>query len=182
MAKSIELRPQEANACTEYGHWEGDCIKGPKGRTTSLFTLTERKTLEQIIIKIERSSQEEIQNALDNLEKKFKDKFGIKFKSITFDNGVEFLNWKSLELSIKNPARKRTAIYFAHAYAAWERGSNEIQNKMIRRFIPKGTDIHDVTEKEILKIQNWMNHYPRKKFGYKSALQMAEECSQININ
>jgi len=51
--KSIEQRPKKVNDRLEYGHWEGDCIKGPQGRTTSLFTLTERKTLEQIIIKIE---------------------------------------------------------------------------------------------------------------------------------
>lgn len=182
MARSIEQRPQKANERIEYGHWEGDCVKGPQGRTTSLFTLTERKSLEQIIIKIERSSQEEIQNALDNLEEKFKDKFGIKFKSITFDNGVEFLDWKSLELSIRNSQSKRTTIYFAHAYAAWERGSNEVQNKMIRRFIPKGTDIHTVNEKEIEKIQDWMNNYPRKRLGYRSANQMAKEYSQINRN
>jgi len=78
------------------------------------------------------------------------------------------------------PKNKRTTIYFAHAYAAWERGSNEVQNKMIRRFIPKGTDIHDVTPKEIKKIEDWMNDYPRKKLGYKSANQIAKECSQIN--
>jgi len=182
MARSIEQRPQEANERIEYGHWEGDCVKGPKGRTTSLFTLTERKTLEQIIIKIERSSQEEIKNAMDLLEEKLGIQFGLKFKSITFDNGVEFLDWKSLELSILNPDQRRTTTYFAHAYSSWERGSNEVQNKMIRRFIPKGTDIHTVSEKEIEKIQNWMNNYPRKKLGYKSANQMAKECSQINMN
>ncbi|MCA9407269.1 MAG: IS30 family transposase [Candidatus Omnitrophica bacterium] len=182
LAKSIEQRPQEANLRSEYGHWEGDCIKGPKKRTTSLFTLTERKTLEQIIIKIERSSQEEIHNALNNLEKKLKDRFRIKFKSITFDNGVEFLDWQSLELSIRNPKNKRTNIYFAHAYAAWERGSNEVQNKMIRRFIPKGTDIHRVSENQIQNIQNWMNNYPRKKLAYRSANQLAKIYSQINNN
>lgn len=182
MARSIEKRPQEVNDRTEYGHWEGDCIKGPKGRTTSLFTLTERKSLEQIIIKIERSSQEEIKSAIDNLEKKLGDQFGIKFKSITFDNGVEFLDWKSLELSILNSQQQRTTIYFAHAYAAWERGSNEVQNKMIRRFIPKGTDIHEISEKEINNIQHWMNNYPRKKLGYKSANQIAKKYSQINKN
>ena len=51
---------------------------------------------------------------------------------------------------------------------------------MIRRFIPKGTDIHDVSEKEINEIQNWMNNYPRKKLGYKSANQVAKKYSQIN--
>lgn len=182
MARSIEQRPQKANDRTEYGHWEGDCVKGPKGRTTSLFTLTERKTLEQIIIKIERSSQEEIKNALDRLEENLGKKFGLKFKSITFDNGVEFLDWKSLELSIRDQRSQRTIIYFAYAYAAWERGSNEVQNKMIRRFIPKGTDIHDVSEKEITEIQNWMNNYPRKKLGYRSANQMAGKYLQINRN
>jgi len=182
MARSIEKRPQKANERIEYGHWEGDCMKGPQGRTTSLFTLTERKSLEQVIIKIERSSQEEIKNAMDNLEKKIGKNFKMKFKSITFDNGVEFLDWKSLELSLLNKNRKRTTIYFAHAYAAWERGSNEVQNKMIRRFIPKGIDIHEVSEREIKNIQDWMNNYPRKKLGYKSANQIAKKYSQINWN
>jgi IS30 family transposase len=182
MARSIEQRPRKANERREYGHWEGDCLKGPKGRTTSLFTLTERKTLEQIIIKIERSSQEEIANAMNHLEEKFGSQFRLKFKSITFDNGVEFLDWKSLELSARNTHNRRTTIYFAHAFAAWERGSNEVQNKMIRRFIPKGTDIHQVSQKEITKIEDWMNNYPRRKLGYKSANQLAKEYSQININ
>lgn len=179
MARSIEQRPEKINDRSEYGHWEGDCVKGPQGKTTSLFTLTERKSLEQIIIKIERSSQEEIQTAMDTLEKRFDDQFKLKFKSITFDNGVEFLNWKSLELSILHLKQKRTTIYFAHAYSAWERGSNENQNRMIRRFIPKGTDIHTVTEKEIKKIETWMNNYPRKKLGYKSANQIVSEHADI---
>jgi len=181
-AKSIEQRPSNINDRTEYGHWEGDCVKGPQGRTTSLFTLTERKTLEEIIIKIERTTQEEIKLAMDILEKKFSTQFRLKFKSITFDNGVEFLDWKSLELSILNPEKRRTTTYFAHAYSSWERGSNEIQNRMIRRFIPKGMDIHDVTEKEIKKIETWMNNYPRKKLGYKSANEAARKYSQINQN
>ncbi len=180
--KSIEQRSVEANDRIEYGHWEGDCIKGPQGRTTSLFTLTERKSLEQIIIKIERATQEEIKKAIDHLEKKYGKKFKLKFKSITFDNGVEFLNWKALELSILNFKKLRTVICFAHAYSAWERGSNEVQNKMIRRFIPKGMDIHEVDEKEIKYIQAWMNNYPRKRLGYKTASQVAKECLQIDRN
>ncbi|MFQ5787633.1 MAG: IS30 family transposase [Thermodesulfobacteriota bacterium] len=178
--KSIEQRPKRANERIEYGHWEGDCVKGPQGKTTSLFTLTERKSLEQMIIKIERSTQDEIKNAMDILEEKIGIDFKLKFKSITFDNGVEFLDWKSLELSTLNRKKKRTTIYFAHAYSAWERGSNEVQNRMIRRFIPKGTDIHDVSEDEIKKIESWMNNYPRKKLGYKTANQIAKEYLQTN--
>jgi IS30 family transposase len=110
--KSIEKRPKKANDRIEYGHWEGDCLKGPQGRTTSLFVLTERKSLEQIIIKIERSSQEEIKIAIDNLEKKYGSKFKLKFKSITFDNGVEFLNWKSLEISMSKVDNGSFLIWF----------------------------------------------------------------------
>ena len=179
-ARSIEIRPEAINNRLEYGHWEGDCVKGSKGKLTGLFTLTERMTLEQIIIKIEQCTQEEIQKAIDALEKKLGAKFKLKFKSITFDNGVEFLNWKQLELSITNPNQNRTVIYFAHAYSAWERGSNEVQNKMIRRFIPKGTDIADFNEKEIEIIQNWMNNYPRKKLGYLSANEMIKKYYKIN--
>jgi IS30 family transposase len=179
--KSIEQRPIQANDRSQYGHWEGDCVKGPKkGRTTSLFTLTERKSLEQIIIKIERGSQEEIKRALDHLESRYGAGFKLKFKSITFDNGVEFLDWRSLELSSLLPSKKRTTLYFAHAYSAWERGSNENQNRMIRRFIPKGTDIHQISDKEIEAIESWMNNYPRKRLGYKTANQVAQENLQIN--
>jgi transposase, IS30 family len=178
--KSIEQRPIKANQRLEYGHWEGDCIKGPKGTTTSLFTLTERKSLEQIMIKIERGTQEEIKKALDGLEAKHGTRFSIKFKSITLDNGVEFLDWQSLELSSLNSRKKRTTLYFAHAYSAWERGSNENQNRMIRRFIPKGMDIHQISDKEIKAIESWMNNYPRKRLGYKTANQVAQENLRIN--
>ena len=182
MACSIEKRPKEANNRSEYGHWEGDCIKGPQGRKTSLFTLTERKTREEIIVKIKNASQKDIKRALDAIEKKQGHQFSLKFKSITFDNGPEFLDWKSLELSALKAQKRRTTTYFAHAYAAWERGSNEVQNKMIRRFIPKGTDIRKISQHKIDEIQNWMNNYPRKSLGYKSAAQMADELFPLNLN
>lgn len=180
LARSIEDRPAKVNKREEYGHWEGDSIKGPQRTKTSLFTLTERKTREQIIIKVEQATQEAIQAAVDGLEAKHGDKFKVKFKSITFDNGMEFLGWKSLEISLLGSRERRTTIYFAHSYSSWERGTNENQNRMIRRFIPKGTDIANVSEKEVKKIQDWMNNYPRKILGYRTAKQMAQECLQDN--
>lgn len=80
------------------------------------------------------------------LEKKYGKHFKIKFKSITFDNGVEFLGWQFSEISILNPGQRRTMIYFAHSYSSWERGTNENQNRMIRRFIPKGTNIANLSD------------------------------------
>lgn len=180
MARRITERPQVANNRLEYGHWEGDCVKGAQGTKTSLLTLTERKTLEEIIIKLEQATQEEVQKAIDGLEKKYGVEFGIKFKTITFDNGVEFLNWKSLEVSKLERGKRRMTIYFAHAYSAWERGSNENSNRIIRRFVSKGTNIADFSRCEIRKIERWMNNYPRKLLGYKSANQVTKEHLQNN--
>ena len=64
--------------------------------------------------------------------------------------------------------KQRTKIYYAHPYSDGERGTNENINRMIRRFIPKGTDIGNITNKEIRRIENWINNYPRKIFEYKS--------------
>ena len=180
MARRITERPEEANKRLEYGHWEGDCVKGAQGTTTSLLTLTERKTLEEIIIKLENATQEEVQKAFDALERKYGAGFKLKFKTITFDNGGEFLNWKSLELSVFDRSVRRVTIYFAHAYSAWERGSNENANRIIRRFIPKGKNIVYFSKNEIKRIERWMNNYPRKVLGYKSAKQMAKEYLQNN--
>jgi transposase, IS30 family len=180
MSRKITERPKEVNERLEYGHWEGDCVKGALGTKTVLLTLTERKTLEEIIIKLEQATQEEVQKAIDDLERKYGVEFKIKFKSITFDNGVEFLNWKRLEVSVLDKNKRRTTTYFAHAYSSWERGSNENANRIIRRFIPKGSNIADFSKKEIKRIERWMNNYPRKKLGYKTAKQMVKECWQDN--
>jgi len=177
MCRSIEKRPRVVEKRREYGHWEGDTIKGPMRSRTSLITLTERKSREEIIIKVGNASQEAIQAAIDGLERKIGQGFKSKFKSITFDNGVEFLDWRSLEISIFDE-RRRTTIYFAHSYSSWERGTNENHNRMIRRFIPKGTDIADLTEAEINDIEDWMNNYPRKILAYKTPKQVAAECLQ----
>jgi len=178
--RSIEDRPKRINNRVEYGHWEGDTVKGPLRAKTGLFTLTERKTREEIIIKVEQATQEAIQAAIDGLETKYGAAFKVKFKSITFDNGVEFLGWRSLEVSLLKQTEQRMIVYFAHSYSSWERGTNENQNRMIRRFVPKGTDIADVSEKQVKWIQDWMNNYPRKILGYKTANQMANECLQGN--
>ena len=180
MARRISQRPEEINNRLEYGHWEGDCVKGHQGTKTSLLTLTERKTLEEIIIKLERATQEEVQKAIDALEKKYGAEFKLKFKSITFDNGGEFLDWKALEVSILEPVKQRTTTYFAHAYSAWERGSNENSNRIIRRFIPKGEDIANFSKSDISKIERWINNYPRRILGYKSSKQIVKECFQDN--
>lgn len=170
--KSIEYRPEEANTRKEYGHWEGDLVIGTKTKGAVLFTLTERKTREEIIIKLTDKTAESVAKALDKIEKRYKTMFYTKFKTITFDNGPEFRNWESLERSCRRKKR-RISVYYAHPYRSGERGSNENNNRLIRRFIPKGTDITPITEEYIQKIEDWINNLPRPMFGFKTALEVA---------
>lgn len=171
--KSIDFRPKEANDRSVYGHWEGDLVIGQKEREAVLFTLTERMKREEIIMKLANKEAKNVAKALDILEKKYGKEFNTKFKTITFDNGPEFRNWESLEKSYdKRKKKPRVQVYYAHPYRSGERGSNENANRLIRRFIPKGTNITQISEEYIQWIEDWMNNLLRPMFGYKSALQI----------
>ena len=147
-------------------------VIGIKTKGAVLFTLTERKTREEIIIKLADKTAESVAKALDKIEKRNKRMFYRKFKTITFDNGPEFRNWESLEKSCRRK-RQRISVYYAHPYRSGERGSNENNNRLIRRFIPKGIDITPITEEYIQKIEDWINNLPRPMLGFKTALEVA---------
>lgn len=171
--KSIDFRPEEANDRSEYGHWEGDLVIGQKERGAVLFTLTERKKREEIIMKLPNKEAKNVAKALDILERRYGKEFSKKFKTITFDNGGEFRDYKALEKSYdKRKKKPRVEVYYAHPYRSGERGSNENNNRLIRRFIPKGTDITKISDEYIQLIENWINNLLRPMFGYKSALQV----------
>ena len=135
-------------------------------------------TREQITIKVKNGRQSGIPASVNRLEEKYGEEFSGKFKTITFDNGVEFLDWESIERSVIKEGTQRTQVYFAHPYSAWERGSNENHNRVIRRFIPKGKRIALVSEKEVKEIERWMNNYPRKILGYKTPNEMVSEITK----
>ena len=167
--KSIDFRPQEANDRSEYGHWEGDLVVGKEGKGAALLTFTERKTREEIIFKIPSKHGVNVAKSIDKLERKYKSEFKNKFKTITFDNGGEFRDYKALEKSYdKRKKAPRVQVYYAHPYRSGERGSNENANRLIRRFIPKGTVITDISEEFIQQVEDWINNLLRPMFGYKS--------------
>jgi len=86
--------------------------------------------------------------------------FRERFKSITIDNGPEFSDWRSLEKSCIT-GKTRTSTYYCHPYSAWERGTVEQAIGLIRRFIPKGSDIGKQTGTDIQGIDHWLNDLPR---------------------
>lgn len=167
---SIERRPENIGKRLERGHWEMDLVVSCQGSNAALLTLTERVTREEIIMKVPNRQAKTIRRAINRLERATPN-FREKFKTITTDNGSEFMEYDKLVRSVYGG--KRFEVYYCHSYAAWEKGTNENHNRMIRRFFPKGTDFAKVTKEQIATVQDWMNGYPRKKLGWYSPAELA---------
>lgn len=174
--ESIENRPDEVKDREIFGHWEMDTVKGKQGVTKScMLVLTERKTRDEIIVKLPDQKAASVVEAIDRLERKWGDMFTKVFRSITVDNGVEFSDYEGLERSVLHEGEKRTFAFYCHPYSSWERGSNENNNRLIRRHIPKGEDFDEKKDRDIEYIENWINNYPRGIFGFKTSAQLFEE-------
>ena len=174
--ESIENRPDEVKDREIFGHWEMDTVKGKQGVTKScMLVLTERKTRDEIIVKLPDQKAPSVVEAIDRLERKWGDMFTKVFRSITVDNGVEFSDYEGLERSVLHEGEKRTFAFYCHPYSSWERGSNENNNRLIRRHIPKGEDFDEKQDRDIEYIENWINNYPRGIFGFKTSAQLFEE-------
>ena len=174
---SIEQRPLTILERTSFGHWEMDCVCGPTKQ--SLLVLTERLTRKEIIIQIATQSVQEVVKSLNRLEHRYGRKFKSIFKTITVDNGTEFSNCQGIEKSIYGKGN-RTKVYYCHPYSSWERGTNERINREIRRLIPKGTNLANVTEAQIRYVEEWVNNYPREIFDFETSNErFAREIAKI---
>ena len=169
---NINYRPEHIMQRNEYGHWEMDLIVGKEKTPAVLLTLTERKSRQELIFKLPNRKAATIRGVFDQMEKRMgKRAFQAKFQTITTDNGPEFLEYDRLIQSIHGGERFK--VYYCHSYSAWEKGSNENHNRMIRRFFPKGTDFTRVTKKQVQWVQDWMNHYPRKILNWYAPSEVA---------
>lgn len=175
--RTIHDRPEEIDTREEIGHWEMDLVEGLKGQKEPyLLVLSERKTRKEIIEIIPNKSAESVGRALDRIEKELGVvKFRKIFKTITTDNGAEFRNWRVIEQSYTGSKKRRTNQYFADAYCSWQRGTNENINKMIRRFLPKGTSFKGLRKEDIKRIEKWVNNYPRKILKFKTSEEYYQE-------
>jgi IS30 family transposase len=167
--KSIDQRPENISVRKEFGHWEMDTVKGKQGVSKScLLVLSERKTRKELVYKMEDQGSASVVKRINWLERQLGKGFSQLFKSITMDNGVEFSDVAGLEKS-QYSDKKRTELFYCHAYSSWERGTNENINKMVRRKIPKGADTDIFSEEFIRETERWINNYPRRLFSGQSA-------------
>lgn len=140
------------------------------------FSLSDNNLTKEGALKLKPTIKTvEVVKTLDRIERKMgTPTFRKIFKTITVDNGCEFMDCKGMERS-KRTQGKRTKIYYCHPYSSWERGSNENQNRLVRRHVPKGVDFDNKTQGNIVYIENWINTYPRRLFGYRSAEDLYNE-------
>lgn len=100
-------------------------------------------------------------NAFDNIPEPLK-------KSFTVDNGKEFAHHKELSHDTS------MNVYFCDPNSPWQRGTNENTNGLLRQFFPKGSSFADITEDSLQKVVDLINNRPRKRFGFKTPIEMRE--------
>lgn len=178
--RPITERPPGAGDRSEYGHWEMDTVVGGTGTSPAcLLVLTERMSRREIIRKIPARTQAAVAREFDRLERSGHILFSG-LRTVTCDNGCEFLDFNAIERSALCAAR-RCEVFFAHPFRASERGSNENANRIVRRFIPKGADISAFTRKQIQRIEDWINALPRKILDGLSAEEKVKRYFEENV-
>lgn len=161
---SIEDRP-DLSGRAEFGHWEMDSIVSGVHGKGGLLVLIERKTRFYLIAKLRRINQCEVVRALRGLIQSGQMK---KVLSITTDNGCEFLDSQRIE-TLFSKINDLLKVYHTHAYAAWEKGSVENANRLVRRWHAKGTDFSRVSAHAIRALQTFINSIPRQTLKGASA-------------
>src|SRR5262245_46619374 len=155
-AVSIEGRPRVVDSRRRFGDWEGDTIVG-RGHRGGLVSLVERKSGYTLLARaddrrattVRRATQQQFAALPPHLR-----------RTLTFDNGKEFAEHEALA------AATGMHIYFAKPYCAWQRGTNENTNGLVRQYLPKGTDLMAYSHHEVAAIQSSLNDRPRKRLGY----------------
>jgi IS30 family transposase len=155
-AVSIEGRPQVVDARRRFGDWEGDTIVSC-GRRGGLVSLVERKSGYTLLARVDDLRAPTVrwaaQQRLAPLPRHLR-------RTMTFDNGKEFAEHEVLA------AATGMGIYFAKPYCAWQRGTNENTNGLVRQYLPKRTDLTAYSHDDVAAIQHSLNDRPRKRLGY----------------
>ena len=152
---SIHGRPAEANGA-RFGDWEMDLIVG-KGQKSAILTLCERSRNYLLMERLPKGENPQgvAETAIRLLWLYRKD-----VRTITTDNGSEFRDHRRISEALK------TTVYFADSYASWQKGAIENTNKLIRQYIPKGTDFRELTDEYIHSVQLKINRRPREKLNF----------------
>lgn len=161
LGRSIVTRPASVGRRRRIGHWEIDTVAGARDGACVL-SLVERKTGYLLLGALRSKTVAAFNRRAIALIRGQ----GGRVRTITADNGSEITGYKAIERATG------TRFFFAHPYHAWERGTNENTNGLIREYLPKGESMAGLTQRDCLVIARQLNQRPRKRLGYRTP----EEC------
>jgi len=163
----IDVRPAIVQTRSRIGDWEGDTIIG-KGHQGCLISLVERKSRFTILGHARSKSKEWV---ADEVLRCMTD-YRHQCHTITYDNGREFTDHARMATGLK------TAIYFAHPYSSWERGTNENTNGLIRQFFPQCMTLLNVSRQALQSTMECLNHRPRKSLNWRTPHEVFSNSNQ----
>ncbi len=154
--RPIEQRPVAADNRSRVGHWEADTVLGD-GKPC-VVTLVERKTGYVEIGKLNaRTTQQLSRRTIQLIQRQPRS-----VRTVTADNGTEFHGYADIERATN------TRFYFATPHHAWDRGTNENTNGLIRQYLPKRQSMASLTQHDCNAIARKLNTRPRKRLGYRT--------------
>lgn len=156
--KTIADRPVIVDERARLGDWEGDTVEGKK-RSGLIVTLVERTSRYLLAAKIKNKESSALAQQAIRLFSRMP--HGCR-KTLTVDNGTEFSAFQQIE------DKSSLAVYFAHPYSPWQRGTNENTNGLLRQYFPKGSDFEEVNADCLAEAVKRLNNRPRKCLNYQT--------------
>ncbi|WP_044043499.1 IS30 family transposase [Octadecabacter antarcticus] len=164
-AVSISERPASVEDQAVPGHWEGDLIGGTKN--SYVATLVERHSRYVMLVKVANKDTESVVTALIKSAQKLPREL---YKSLTWDRGKELADHPRFTLATD------VDVYFCGPQSPWQRGSNENTNRLLRQYLPRGTDLSVHSQAKLSAIARQLNERPRKTLQYQTPAQKFAEC------
>lgn len=164
----IDQRPKIVDKRRRFGDWEGDFIVSGKNGRGVLLVLHERKARFVFIKRIPHITIALVHSYIAQMTGGL-----VSFNTLTLDNDIIFRKHKELSKILGVP------VYFCHPYHSWEKGGVENTNKLIRRYIPKLSDISIYTDEYIQVVQEKLNNRPRKCLKYKTPNEVMRQNNQF---
>jgi IS30 family transposase len=166
----ISMRPAHVLDRLEPGHWEGDLVKGANGKS-AIGTLVERTSRRVLLVQLDDCSAA---SALAGFKRRLREIPGSMLRSLTYDRGSEMARHKELAAALG------IDIFFCDAYSPWQRPTNENTNGLVRRYLPKGTDLSELTQTDLCRIERLLNARPRRVLGYKTSQEVFDAlCAEL---
>lgn len=165
----IEERPKAVLSRHRFGDWEGDSMLGRRKKGSIVSVQQERKSRYFLLSKCRDKSAAQTRKAVTHRFRNVPERLR---RSLTLDRGTENADWESFGLS----------VYFCDPYSSWQKGSVENVIGLLRRYLPKGLDLATVTPRQLLALQNKLNHRPRKCLGFKTPYEvLSSHCSRLGV-